>query len=250
MKASEVSKLTGISKRALHHYDEIGLLTPSRNQENEYREYSNDDIDRLQEILFFKECGLSLKNIKDILDSESYDRLKTLEYQRKKLELEKKRIDKMLRTLDNTIKSEKGEIKMSNKDKFECFKEDLIKENEEKYGEEIREKYGKEEIDASNAKMMNLSEGDYNAMQSLASEINTKLESAVKSKLSPSSKEGKEIAEMHKKWLSYTWSTYSKEAHNGLAEMYVADERFTAYYDKNITGCAQFLRDAIVENNK
>jgi hypothetical protein len=139
---------------------------------------------------------------------------------------------------------------MSNKEKFEAFKKDMVRENEEKYGKEAREKYGDKSVDESNAKMMNLSKEQYDAMQSLAADIKTGLENAVKQKLDPAKEEGQRIAKMHKDWLSCTWKEYSKQAHKGLAQMYVDDERFTAYYDTQVKGCAAFLRDAVEEFTK
>ena len=133
---------------------------------------------------------------------------------------------------------------MSDQEKFIGFKEKLIKENEEKYGQEVREKYGDDAVDASNAKLMGLTEDKYAEMQKLAEEIIASLVKAV-GKERPEGPEGQRIAELHRKWLSFTWPNYSKAAHAGLAEMYVADERFTAYYDQHKKGAAQFLRDAI-----
>jgi hypothetical protein len=90
-----------------------------------------------------------------------------------------------------------------------------------------------------------MSKEDYTQMAALGEEIQRRLEAAVRAGGAPGADEGQAIAALHKKWLSYTWENYSKEAHRGLAEMYVADERFTAHYDINVPGCAVFLRDAI-----
>ncbi len=245
--AKEVAQMSGVSIRTLHHYDEIGLLSPKRNPENGYREYSEANIDTLQQILFLKEIGLPLKAIKTRL--ENPDNGGSLENQLDYLRRESRRIKKMIRTIEKTIKAQKGEIHMESKEKFEGFKRELIKENEAKFGTELREKYG-EAIDDSNAKLMSLTEEEYREMKSLEEEIHARLESAVKSGKTPASEEGRELARLHKDWLMYTWQAYSKEAHNGLAEMYVADERFKAYYDNNISGCAVFLRDAILSANK
>ena len=134
---------------------------------------------------------------------------------------------------------------MTDREKFVGFKEKVIRDNEAKYGKEVREKYGDEVVDASNAKLMGLSEEEYAEQEKVATEILESLAAAV-GKEDPQGAAGQRIAELHRKWLSYFWPTYSKEAHAGLAEMYVADERFTAYYDQHKEGSAQFLRDAIV----
>lgn len=134
---------------------------------------------------------------------------------------------------------------MKNREKFEEFKKELLQENEEKYGTEIREKYGEDTVAESNAKMMNLSMEEYDAMQKIGAEINARLEKAVQAGEEPAGTEGQEIAALHKKWLSYTWPKYSGQAHAGLVQMYVADERFRMYYDGNVEGCAAFLKAAV-----
>lgn len=134
---------------------------------------------------------------------------------------------------------------MSNKEKFEAFKKDLIQENEEKYGQEVREKYGEKTVEESNRKMLKMTEEEYERFTGLEKEVRESLEKAVEAGISPNSEEGKRIMELHKEWLTMTWPTYSAQAHKGLAVMYVADERFTAYYDRRVSGCAAFLQAAI-----
>ena len=135
---------------------------------------------------------------------------------------------------------------MANKDKFEGFKKELINKNEEKYGTEIREKYGDDVVDKSNAKMMGMSEEKYEEFKQLEKEIIDTLNLAMDSG-NPKGELAMKACEFHKKWLGYTWSFYSKEAHRNLGEMYVQDERFKKYYDDNRAGMAEFLRDALVE---
>lgn len=134
---------------------------------------------------------------------------------------------------------------MKNKEKFEAFKKKLVADNEEKYGAEAREKYGEDAVDESNRKMLNMTEEVYARFTELGKQINEKLQAAVEGGVSPESETGKEIAMLHKEWLCCTWKTYSAAAHRDLAEMYVADERFAAYYDAKVPGCADFLNRAI-----
>lgn len=134
---------------------------------------------------------------------------------------------------------------MADREKFEAFKKNAVKENEEKYGAEIREKYGDEEVDASNRKLLNMSKDEYQRFTHLGNEILERLKAGVFSKIQPESEEAKKIAALHKEWLCMTWKSYSPQAHKGLAMMYIADERFTAYYDKEVGGCAELLEAAI-----
>ena len=163
------------------------------------------------------------------------------------LELQKQRthMDDLIRIVKQTIQSMKGEYEMSDKEKFEAFKENIIEENEKKYGAEIREKYGDEEVDKSYGKLRGMSEADYERFKNLGLEINKRLNEAVTKGLKPESEEGKRLVILHKEWLGMTWKEYSAQAHKGLADMYIADERFQKYYDREVEGCAEFLVEAV-----
>lgn len=245
----ELGKLAGVTTRTLRYYDEIGLLLPSYISESGYRMYKEKEVDLLQQILFYKALGLELKEIKKLLSNPSFNKKKALLKHLEKLKEKEKQISALIQTVEKTIKQEEGEIKMSDAEKFEGLKKDLIKENEEKYGKEIRDKYGNEEVDKSNAKMMNLTEEEYNAMNKISEKLISKLKYALENKCSPSSDIGKEIFKLHKEWLSYTWSDkmYSGEAHKNLANMYISDKRFTSYYDDAAgDGATSFLKESIV----
>lgn len=224
MTPKEVAVLSGVSVRALHHYDEIGLLVPKRNEGNSYREYSQQDIDRLQQILFFRECGFPLEEIKSILDDENYQPLNAFAVQREMLLTEKKRIEDMLATLDKTEQSMKGEYTMKNSEKFQVFKQELVEKNEEKYGEEIRNKYGEKAVEQSNAHLLGMSEAEYNRGVALDEKIVQLLKEQGDKRV---------IATLHKDWLILMWGNavqYSREAHLQLATGYIEDERFADHY--------------------
>lgn len=133
---------------------------------------------------------------------------------------------------------------MSNSEKFDGIKKRMIEENETHYGKEARALYGDEVVDASNAKLMGLTPQQYAHVQDLSSHLNEKLKLACQQG-DPSSPLAQEVCTLHKEWLGYFWNTYSKEAHQGLAQMYVDDPRFKSYYDAIGDGCAEFLRDAL-----
>lgn len=118
--------------------------------------------------------------------------------------------------------------------------------NEEVYGAEIRSKYGDQEVDEANAAVMNLTQAQYQEWTNLGREIQERLEAAVQAGTSPESEAGREITALHRRWLIITGTPYDPAKHRGIAELYVMDERFTGYYDKQVPGCARFLRDAII----
>ena len=134
---------------------------------------------------------------------------------------------------------------MSDQEKFEAFKENVVKENEEKYGAEVREKYGDGEADAFNRKILNMTEAEWKAFQDLETKIRDSLKNAVLTGIRPESGEAKKIVGLHKEWLCKTWKQYTAEAHRGVAMLYVTDERFKGYYDKEVEGCAAFLEQAV-----
>lgn len=134
---------------------------------------------------------------------------------------------------------------MSDAQKFEAFKERVVAHNEQTYGTEIRAKYGDEQVDAAHAAVMGLTQAQYQEWSNLGREIQKRLEDAVQAGLSPQSEEGQTITSLHRRWLTVTDNRYDPAKHRGIAELYVADERFTAYYDRQVPGCARFLRDAV-----
>ncbi len=199
----------------------------------------------MQQILFYRELGVSLKNIKDIILSPSFDRVEALKQHHIRLLEKKKQLETLIINVEKSIAMSEGRVKMSDQEKFEGFKQKLIDENEEKYGKEVREKYGDEVVDKSNAHLKNMSKEDYERIQTLSVQIDEALTEAFKTG-DPAGSMGQKVAELHKQWISLCWGHYNKEAHAGVAQMYVDDERFTLYYDKEQPGRAEFLRDAIL----
>lgn len=242
----KLSELSGVSARTLRWYEEVGLLAPSREKDNQYRVYTEKDVDRLQDILFYKELGLSLDEIGEVLKI-AQDRIPFLQSYKEQLVSKKQKLERLILSVDKTIKSEKGQCIMSINEKFEAFKDELIAKNEEEYGKEARETYGNDAVDGSNALLKSMGEEKFAEMQALGDEINALLKSAIETGASAYSVTGETIAKKHKKWLKFTWKTYSPEAHTGLAQTYVDDSRFCEFYETNAAqGAAQFLRDAIV----
>lgn len=241
----KLGKLAGISTRTLRYYDEIGILKPARISSSGYRIYGQKEVDLLQQIMFYRELGLNLSDIKAIVTSPNFDKTKALREHLNKLLSERRRLDLLIENVEKTIAATEGRVNMSDKEKFEGFRQRLIEENEAKYGEEIRKKYGEETVEKSNKHFKNMSKEDFDKMNSLAEQVLETLAEAMKTG-DPAGPLAQKAADLHKQWLTYCWGEYSREAHAGLAQMYVDDERFTAYYDKVQPGAARFLRDAIL----
>ncbi|KUO59421.1 MAG: MerR family transcriptional regulator [Gracilibacter sp. BRH_c7a] len=239
-----LSRLARISTRTLRYYDEIGILKPARINSSGYRVYGKNEVDRLQQILFYRELGVSLKSIKDIVTSPSFDGIKVLKEHYEKLLEKRGQLDLLISNVEKTIASKEGRTVMMDKEKFEGFKQKLVDDNEKMYGEEIREKYGNEAVNRSNTKVKGMSQEQFDEVTELGNEVMETLQAAFETG-DPGGELAQKAADLHRKWLSFYWDNYTKEAHAGVAQMYVDDERFTAYYDKKQPGMAVFLRDAV-----
>ncbi|MFE1244249.1 MerR family transcriptional regulator [Fictibacillus sp. NPDC058756] len=236
--------LAGVSTRTLRYYDEIGILKPARINSSGYRIYGQTEVDKLQQILFYKELGLHLDKIKEIVNSPSFNAAKALSEHREQLLDKRVQLDKLIANVEKTINFNEGRIMMTDKEKFEGFKQKMVEDNENKYGKEIRKKYGDDTVNKSNQKVLNMTQSEHDEVTKLSEDLHTALAEAFKTG-DPAGELAQKAAALHKQWLIYYWNEYSKEAHAGLAQMYVDDERFTAYYDKEQPGTAEFLRDAI-----
>lgn len=233
MKVKEVSNITGVSVRTLHHYNDIGLLLPDNLTETGYRLYSDENLATLQQILFFREIGFSLKEIKSILESPIFDRQEAFKLQREMLLKKREKLDEMIHTIEKTIQFEKGEIAMRNEEKFKGFNFDS-----NPYEQEARDKWGDEKIDESNKKVKQFGTEIEKEMNKIYVEL------AEIRHLSPASNEAQEkIAEWY--YLLNRIGSYSLEAFKGLGDMYLADKRFTKNIDQFGEGLANFMCNAM-----
>jgi len=242
--SNKLSKMSGVSPRTLRYYDEINLLKPARIASSGYRIYGQDEVDRLQQILFYRELDFSLDDIKKLISFPDFDRQQAFSSHLSELQLKRQRLDSLIFNVTKSIATMKGETTMTDQEKFEGFKKDLIIENEKKYGAEVREKYGDKSVDKSNAHLMGLPQWQYDEGERLRILAEDTLKSALEIS-NPASELAQEACDLHRQWLAIYNPEYSKEYHKSLGEMYVADERFKAYYDNIAPGCAEFLRDAL-----
>jgi len=240
----KLGRLAGVSTRTLRYYDELGILKPARINSSGYRIYEEPEVNKLQQILFYRELGVRLEYIRDIIAAPSFNAAKALKDHRQSLLEKRAQLDLLLANVDKSIAAIEGRNTMADKEKFAGFKQQLIDENEQKYGKEIRQKYGDATVNASNDKVKNMTKEQYDAVTKLAEQVQETLSAAFKTG-DPAGELAQKAADLHRQWLCYYWGSYSKEAHAGLAQMYVDDERFTAFYDKEQPGTAAFLRDAI-----
>jgi len=234
----QLSELAGVTPRTLHHYDQIGLLKPSRTGENGYRYYGEESLLKLQQILFYRELGLPLVEIKRIMGRRDFEILPALEAH--KVDLRKKiaRLELLIETVDCTILHLKGKRAMSQRQLFEAFSE----EQQAEYEKEVMQKYDPSIVKASLKKWKNYSPAE---KQRIADEGNAAYEAILaampKGAASPEAQAGVELWRKH---MDYFW-TPSLAQLVGLAEMYNDDPRFKASFDKIDPQLAEFMLEAV-----
>jgi len=177
--SNKLSVMSGVSARTLRHYDAIGLLKPGRVVESGYRMYGQGEVDRLQQILLYKELGFSLEDIGQLLASPEFDREGTFLSHLAALHKKRERLDFLIQNVTKSIAAMRGDITMADKEKFEGFKESLIDENEQKHGAEIRTKYGAEAVEESKAHWRGLTQEQYEAGERLGLAVEEALKAAL-----------------------------------------------------------------------
>ena len=230
---NELAKLAGISTRTLRYYDKQGLLKARRDPVNNYRYYEETEVDQLQKILFLKLFDLPLEQIKKVMQTSPETQYQVLRSQRSKLVAEQQYLDDLIKNLDKTLATMKGETQMTDTEKFATLKKEVIKNNEKQYGTEIREKYGDAQIDCSNQKFNSLSENEFSHFKEVSTEILTELKNLANT-TDIKQPAAKHLFDLHKEYLLTLWpkDQYSAEAHKNLAKMYICDERFSKYYEE------------------
>lgn len=242
MTVREVARLTGVSVRTLHHYHKIGLLLPSRVSGAGYRFYDAPALERLQQILFFRELDFPLGEIRAILDNSSFDRRRALENHRRLLLLRRERLDGLLRLVDDAVK---GEDPVS----FAEFDMTPIKKAQEEYAQEARERWGGTAAYAESRKRTGAyGPDDWAAITKEAEDIYEAF--AARMKESPASPQVQALVQAWQDHITRFFYPCSDEILAGLGEMYVADERFTRNIDKTAPGLAAFISQAIAARGR
>lgn len=241
----EVAKLAHVSVRTLHHYDEHGLLRPSERSEAGYRLYTLEDLERLQQVLFYKELGFSLEEIRDFMDDPSFDRREALGMQRGLIAEQAMRLEAMLRLIDKTLASLEGGIRMSKEDMFDVFGDF----DPSQYEDEVKERWG--ETDAykvSTARAARYTKQDWARFKAESEEINLAIVALMDEGVPPTDPRAMDAVERHRLQIDQWFYPCSREMHANLGEMYIVDPRFTATYEKIHAGMAQYVRDAMKAN--
>jgi DNA-binding transcriptional MerR regulator len=241
----EVARLSGVSIRTLHHYDEIGLLSPSGRTKAGYRRYASEDLERLQQILCYRSLGFDLREIATILDDPHTDPLEHLRRQRALLESRIQDLEKMVRTVEKTMEAKKMGISLSPEEMFEVFGE----HDPTEHAEEVEQRWGKTDAFAeSRRRTSKYRKEDWKRLGQEAEEIAAGLAEALRRGLPATSTAAMDLAEKARRHIDRWFYACSHEMHEKLGEMYVADPRFAKHYEDRQPGLAVYVRDAIAAN--
>lgn len=232
-----VADLAGISIRTLHHYDAIGLLKPAQVSAAGYRLYTEADLERLQQILLFREMEFSLHQIKNILDNPGFDRREALLSHRQVLQARHKRINQLIQTIDRTLDAEEKGIQMEGKTMFEGF-------DSAQYQEEAEKQWGNTQTwTESQRRTRRYTSGDWDAIKQEAKEIGEAI--AARMDRGPDDPEVQTWVQRYHQHINDHYYTCTAEVFLGLADVYLQDERFTAYWEKFAPGMARFMNAAM-----
>jgi len=242
-----VARLAGVTVRTLHHYDDIGLVSPDEHTDAGYRLYSRRNIERLQEVLFFRELGLSLSEIRRIVQEPGYRRGEALESHRELLLAQSSRLLAMVDVIDRAINAEQKGVDMTAEEMLEVFGGFDPAEHqaaaEERWG-------GTDAYSESNRRVSGYTKQDWLQLKGEADALDQRLLALVADGLAANSVEAMRLAEEHRAHITKWFYDCTPEIHAGLGSMYVTDSRFKDNIDKAGDGLAQYLSDAIAANHQ
>jgi DNA-binding transcriptional MerR regulator len=240
-----IARLAGVTVRTLHHYDAIGLVVPGERTGAGYRRYGRADIERLQEVLFFRELGFSLDKIKEIVGRPTYHRAQALERHRALLGRKASRLRGLLEAVDAAIAAQKRGTTMTNEEMLEVFGDFDPAQHEE----EAKQRWGDTDAYRESARRTaGYRKADWQQMGREAEEINGAFIALMDAGVPPDAPEARAAAERHRSHISRWFYECTPQIHRGLGEMYVADPRFTANIDRARPGLAQYMSQAIAAN--
>lgn len=241
----EVARIAHVSVRALHHYDERGVLTPSERTDAGYRLYTDEDLERLQQVLFHKEIGFSLEEIRELIDDPGFDRTTALVSLRDRVAARAGRLAAMLALIDRTLISLQGGIPMARDEMFES----LGDFDPAEYEDEARERWGSTEAYKESARRTkDYTKADWERFKAESDAIMNDAARLLDEGVEPGDRRATAVAERARLQIDTWFYPCDRGMHANLAAMYIEDPRFTATYEKVRPGLARWWHDAILAN--
>jgi len=241
----EVAALAGVTVRTLHHYDRIGLLSPSQRTSAGYRRYAPTDLDRLHRILVYRELGFPLEEVATLLDDPDADPAAHLRRQHRLLRDRLDRTQAMVEAVEKEMEAQQMGISLTPEERFELFGEGFS----EDYEREAEERWGDTEAWAqSQRRTAAYGKEDWVRIKEEGEAIERRFAEALQGGVPADSEQAMDLAEEHRQQISRNFYDCPPAMHAGLGRMYVEDERFTAHYDQRAPGLAQYVSTAVQAN--
>jgi DNA-binding transcriptional MerR regulator len=241
----EVAALAGVTVRTLHHYDRIGLLSPSGRTPAGYRQYSPEDLDRLHQVLLYRELGFPLEEVATLLDDPSADPGAHLRRQHRLLRDRLERTSAMVAAVEKEMEARAMGISLTPEERFELFGDWLPEE----YEQEAEQRWGDTEAwEQSQRRTRAYTKEDWVRIKAEGEDVEARFAAALQSGVAPDSAQAMDIAEEHRQQITRNFYDCPPEMHAGLGRMYVEDERFTAHYEQRAPGLAQYVSTAVQAN--
>ncbi|TDB98369.1 MerR family transcriptional regulator [Nonomuraea longispora] len=241
----QVSRLAGITVRTLHHYDEIGLLTPGERTHAGYRRYTDADLTRLQQILLYRELGFGLDEIAVILDTPHTDELTHLRRQHELLTRKAERLHEVIAAVERSMQAHTLDIALTPEDRFEVFGDFRPEDHEA----EVQRRWGDtDQYAESRRRVASYTKADWLQLRAEADSITGALVAACKAGLPADGEHAMDLAERHRAHMNRWFYICSHELHRCLGDLYVDDPRFRATFEELLPGLADFVRQAIHAN--
>jgi len=238
-----VAALTDVSVRTLHHYDDIGLVVPSVRTPAGYRGYTDADIERLHVVLVYRSVGLPLEDIRALLDDEGADVLARLQHQHRLLLEQSDRLQHTIKAVEELMNAHRSGIQLTAEEQVEIFG---MTEFDDDYAVEAERRWGDTQAwKTSQQRVARMTKQDWLDVKAEGDALLQALAEAKRSGVAPGSPEADELVARHRAAVERFYE-FDGEMHRGLVQMYVADERFTAYYDDVEPGLAQFVHDIVI----
>ena len=245
MNVGEVAALAGVTVRTLHHYDRIGLLSPSGRTAAGYRQYAPADLDRLHQVLLYRELGFPLEEVATLLDDPAADPEAHLRRQHALLRNRLDRTSAMVAAVEKEMEARAMGISLTPEERFEVFGE----HDPAQYDAEVEERWGETDAYAqSKRRTAAYSKDDWLQILAEGENIEARFAAALQSGVPADSPEAMDIAEEHRQQISRNFYDCPPQMHAGLGRMYVEDERFTATYEAMAPGLAQYVSTAVQAN--
>lgn len=241
----QVAGFAGVTVRTLHHYDEIGLLAPSERSHAGHRRYGDDDLDRLQQILFYRELGFPLDQVATLLDDPDADPRAHLRRQHELLSARIAKLQQMVTAVETAMEAKKMGINLTPEEKFEVFGDF----DPDEHAEEVERRWGDTEAYAeSQRRAATYTKADWKRLTNGFDAIHARMGDLLAAGVAADSTEAMDVAEEHRLFMHAGYYDCDHAFHACLGDMYVSDPRFTATYEAIRPGLAVYLRDAIHAN--